>query len=235
MRLINSTVEFIESQGGRAHNRGFEQQRYAFLADGSISLNAFSVATDKGLAREVTVHMDANWRPVDSYVRIHRNNRIEGYGWFRFDGGVVEAELWNHETGRHRQLLEYDSQHIAFGAHPICTDMLLAAAFDRTSGQKVQYLENIVMSSAHHFGAEGPEIAPVRLEIEYVGVEKIEAAGRSFTADHWRIISGNEKTGHGHPGEDFWTLHNSLVFVHARIDSIGFRYELSEYRETEVC
>ena len=108
------------------------------------------------------------------------------------------------------------------------------AAFDRTSPDKIQLLDNVLLSSPHHFGATGPELAPVKLEVEYLGVETRHTACGDFETDHWRILPGNDRTGHTHPGEDLWALKDTFVFVEAAIGSVGYRYELASFEDVSV-
>ncbi|MFT7287052.1 MAG: hypothetical protein ACI87W_001161 [Halieaceae bacterium] len=228
MRIITSKVVFTDPTTIDDQPRGFEHQRYVFHDDETISLAVFSVAKDKGITRDVIINFDPFWRPIDSYVRIHLGSRLEGSGWFRFTEDAVSADIWNHTTGLDRQSVSVSPGAIAFGAHPIATDMVIAAAYDRGTKESIQLLPNVFLSSKHHFGATGPEIAPVRLQLEYLGRERISAAGSTFDTDRWRILEGNELTAHNHPGEVFWTLQDSFVFVRAEIPSTGYKYLLSQ-------
>jgi hypothetical protein len=234
MRLINSEVRFLRHAAGATVERGYEQQRYLFHDDGTLSLSALSFATDRGLVREVVLNLDAAHRPLDCYVHIHHRDRVEGTGWFRFGENGVTADLWNVRTGHARDSAATLGPVKAFVAHPIASDVMLAAAFDRHSHDRVQELRDVFMSSSDHFGAVGPEIARVALDMEYVGVETREAAGRSFETDHWRILPGNDRTGHTHPGEDLWSIRDTFIFVHAEIAAIGYEYRLVSFHETHL-
>jgi len=236
MRIINSTVDFFcVSEPGKSQ-RGFEQQRYVVHDDESISLNVLSRAFDHGVTREATLNYDKHWRPIDSYVRFHLGDRVEGSAWFRFNDNHVVADIVDRDGKYRQETLDYPapSQRIAFCAHPIATDAALMSAFDPSLEYNTQHLENIYLSSGHHFGAVGPELAKAELEIEYLGTEKLNKAGRVFETDHWRVHSGNENTGHQHPGEDVWVLKDSFVFIHAEINKLGYSYELSSFEESII-
>lgn len=234
MRLINSEVRFLRRANGSVEDRGYEQQRYLFHDDGTLALNALSFASDRNLVRDVVVNLDANQRPIDSYVRIHHGTRVEGAGWYRFEDGAVTADLWNTRKGVTRERVEASGRIRAFITHPIACDVLTAAAFDRCSADRVQHVRDVFMSSSDPFGAVGPEIARVDLEIEYVGVESIETAAGVFETDHWRILPGAERTGHAHPGEDLWALRDTFIFIRAEVSAIGFEYQLVSFNERQV-
>ena len=107
-------------------------------------------------------------------------------------------------------------------------------AFDRSKDEAVQLVDTgIVLSSAHHFGATGPEIAHAKLELEYMGSGPIKTPSGEFEADHWSILAGNETTGHTHPGEEIWTKKDSFIFLAGALPSAEYLYELIAYEELE--
>jgi len=232
MRIINSTVEFLRESDRGALKRGFEQQTYTLHDDNTITLNVVSVALDHGVTRNVVLNLDHHWQPTDSYVRYQVGDRVEGYGWFRFEPNRVVADIVGRDGKHRREQASLGNGKLAFAAHPIATDLTIVAAFDRHAKQQVQHLTNIVLSSSHPFGATGPEIAPVELEVEYLGTESLSLLNQTFDTDHWRILSGNDRTGHNHPGEDLWALRDSLVFIHAEIDTLGYSYNLRSFNDT---
>lgn len=234
MRLIESEVRFFHQADHGERERGLELQRYLFRPDGTLTLTAFSMAANLGITRDVIVNLDSRWRPLDAYVRIHLGERVEGSGWFRFDEEGVSADLWNAATGLSHQHVLAREGAMAFSGHPIACDILLAMAFDRRADRPVQLCRNLFLSSAHHFGATGPEIAPATLAIEHVGVDRIETAAGRRDADHWRILGGNERTGHTHPGEEMWSLKDTPIFLAAAIPALGYDYRLVRFEEREV-
>ncbi len=231
MRIINNEVTFTRTVDGIAQQRGYEQQRYIFHDDGTITLNALSMAFDRSIVRDVILNMDSAYRPLDSYVRIHRRDRLEGSGWFRFDETGVQADILNVAKGLVHE--SYTQGRIgAFGAHPISCDVLMAAPYDRTSGEAIQTIPEI-MSSRDPFGAVGPEVAPITIGVEYVGVETQETAAGVFECDHWRLIPNPKPDGSRHPPEDMWAIRGSFVFVRSQIAAIGYDYRLTSHRELD--
>jgi len=228
MRIINSQVQFMNRSSATEVQRGFEQQCYVLRDDGTMTVNATSIASDKGVERNVIVNLTSALLPLDAYVRIHRGDYVEGCGWFRFSDRSVEADLWNSRLGLTRESVETHGKINGFSGHPIACDILLVAGFDRELGGR-QHLQDLFLSSSDHFGAIGPEISPVELEIEYVGVETRETKCGVFETDHWRILPGNTQTGHTHPGEDMWSLKGTLVFIEAAVPDFGNVYELTRF------
>lgn len=226
MEIIQSNVEFFKQQDGQRVARGFERQRYVLHDDQTVCLNVFSVASDLGITREVTLNLDGSWRPLDSYVRIHHGQRLEGSAWFRFSASQVTAKVQHYKEGASKQAMPVGKQGAVFCAHPIATDALIAAAYQRDDPTPTQLLPEVFLSSPHHFGATGPELAKTAIEMTYLGSEEIVAAGQTFDADHYQIMAGNQTTGHTHPGEDLWTLKDTFVFLKAEIAALGYVYEL---------
>lgn len=234
MKIINSKVRFIHLVDGERTDRGYEQQRYVFHEDGTLTLNAFSIASDHGISRDVVINLDCHYRPIDSYVRIHAGSQLEGVGWYEFRQGGVDSEIWNARLGRRRDTCDIPGGVKVFSGHPIAFDSLFMTAFDRTKTESTQLIDTgLVLSSSHHFGATGPEIFQIKLELEYVGAETIQTPAGQFEADHWRIVSGSEKTGHTHPGEEIWTKKDSFIFLAGALPSVDYTYELTDYEELE--
>ena len=233
MRIINSQVNFLNHSDAGEVQRGFENQIYVLRDDGTMTVNAVSIASDLGVERNVIVNLNSSQLPMDAYVRIHQEDRLEGCGWFRFEDKSVEADIWNSKSGLKRERVETDGIINGFSGHPIACDVLLAAGFDQKLGG-CQHLKDLFLSSFHHFGATGPEIAPAELEIEYLGVEMRDTPCGTFETDHWRILPGNEKTGHTHPGEDIWSLRGTLIFVAAAVPDFGNRYELTRFEDRQL-
>ncbi|MEM7704078.1 MAG: hypothetical protein AAF358_00915 [Pseudomonadota bacterium] len=229
MQIVESRVAFYKTQEGQRISRGFERQRYVLQDDRSVCLNVFSVASDLKINREVTINLDERWLPMDSYVRIHHGDRLEGAGWFLFEQGSVKSQVQRPGEGLAEQQQRFDDGPAVFCAHPIATDALLTAGCSREEPGAVQLLPQVFLSSPHHFGATGPELAHTQLEMSYLGVEDVTAAGINFEADHYRIAAGNETTGHTHPGEEIWTLKDTAIFLRAEIVALGYEYELTHY------
>lgn len=234
MRIVNSEVSFFRTVDGRREARGYEQQRYVFQDDGTLTVNAFSVATDRDIIRDLIVNYDADMRPVDSYVRIHRRDRLEGSAWFRFGHDAVDADILNVDRGVAHDHLHLGGRVSAFEAHSICCDVLMAAGFDRSAEARIQQLSHTVMSSADPFGAVGPHIAPVTLEIEYVGPETTQTPAGTFETDRWLLIPHKPDDGRAHPNMQLWSMRDTYVFARAEIAEIGYVYELTRYGEQQL-
>lgn len=234
MRIVNSEVSFFRTVDGKKQGRGYEQQRYVFQDDGTLTVNAFSVATDRDIVRDLILNYDVNMRPVDSYVRIHRRDRLEGSAWYRFGDEDVDADILNVDRGVVHDHLHLGGRVSAFEAHSICCDVLMAAGFDRASEARVQQLSHTVMSSADPFGAVGPHIAPVTIQIEYVGAEITTTPAGDFETDHWRLIPHKPDDGTDHPDMDLWSMRGSYVFARAEIAAIGYVYELTRHQEMRL-
>ena len=224
---LSTTFRFIGRRDGVPYERGRERVLYRHHADGHLSLHASSENAERGVVREALCTVTAAGRPHDAYTRIHLDGAYEGSGWFRFGADFAEAECFNVKTGRSSQRLALSGAVCGFGAHPVSTDLLLCGGYDRGVGG-VQRPPNVFLSSPDHFGRTGPLLAPVVLDVEYVGRETIDTPAGRLDADHWRFPGDDGSAGHGHPTEDLWALADTFVLLHAEVGGgIGTTYQLT--------
>src|SRR5690606_33471185 len=116
--------------------------------------------------------VDAARRPLDCFVRLHRDGRFLGSGWFNFRDGVAECEMYGALHGRVSQRFD-GSRPPSFGAHALTCDVTHLERFDHGRGERIQPARGVYLSSLEHDGCSGPLLFPIEFGIEYVGRETI--------------------------------------------------------------
>ncbi len=181
---------------------------------------------DRDVVREVVYAMDADWRPVDCYVRLHRSGRYYGSGLMRFGKTRVEGWLDNIETGRIEQAFDVDKAPASVGAHPIVCDALHCTIFDFTSGEKRQRSDAIWMTSQELDGCSGPLLTPEAFDIEFLGTPTLEVGSGLHETRHMRFHFDGEE----YPIEDVYMMADCPI--PARVWCGGYmqsRFDLVEY------
>lgn len=229
-RHIELRIRFRTQRDGRPFERGLETATYEFNEDGLITYCASSGSDDPRIRRDVIYTLDRDYRPLEAFVRLQVEGRYEGSGWFRFEANAVSSETFNHKTGRQSQVTRLAAPVRAFVSHPVTTDVMLAAAYDKSRRGR-QPLGGVFTSSADPFGRVGPSLSPSsNLSLEYAGRESLETPAGRFEADRYALFTGPAAK---EPAETMWTLADTCVFVHARAGGpFNTEYELVEFRAT---
>ena len=223
----------IEAVGDSVGLRGVERFSVSVAADGSRTLHAICEIFDKEVSKDVVYSVDAEWRPVDAFVRLIRRGALFGTGWFRFDDVVVELEAWNAELGRVSQRARRQRPLRTFGPHPLSCDVWHLAAFDHARAERVQRMHDTMLSSLEHDGCSGPMLHPLEFGIEYVGRERLRVRAGEFTVDRYRFrLEGSLPQ--EHPLEELWCTPEDFVAVKIRVGGyLATTYELVEFRTSQ--
>jgi hypothetical protein len=226
-RRIDLRIRFMTTRAGRTFERGRETASYDFHDDGLITYHVSSHSDDPRIARDAIYTLDRQYRPLEAFVRLQVDGRHEGSGWFRFEPGQVGSETFNATKGRASTLTPIDSPVRAFVAHPVSTDVMLAAAWDR-GGAKRQQLVGTYTSSVDPYGRVGPSLAPSDSWLEYAGRETVQIPGGPVESDRYELFTAADAT---EPLESMWTLAGTCVFVRAQArGQYNTVYELVEFR-----
>lgn len=222
----------IEAIGDGVGLRGAERFSVSVAPDGSRTLHATCEIFDRHVSKDIVYSVDKEWRPIDAYVRLIKEGRLLGTGWFRFDEDVIELESWNRETGRIRQRIARDRPLRTFGPHPLSCDVWHLAAFDHSSAERAQRMGDTMLSSLEHDGCSGPMLHPILFGIEYLGREQIEVRAGRFEVDHYQFLLEGSLP-REHPLEELWCMPDEFVIVKIRVGGyLATTYELVEFRET---
>ncbi len=226
-RRIDLRIRFMTTRNGRTFERGRETVSYAFHDDGLITYQVSSHSDDPCIARDAIYTLGPDYRPLEAFVRLQVDGRYEGSGWFRFEPTQVSSETFNATKGRASQVTKIDSPVRGFVAHPVSTDVMLAAAWDH-GGAKRQKLTSVFSSSTDPYGRVGPSLAPSDAWLEYRGRETVQTPAGPLETERYELFTAADAT---MPLESMWTLAGTCVFVRAQaFGQYDTVYELIEYR-----
>lgn len=219
----------IEAVGDQVGLRGTERFSVSVAPDGSRTLHATCEIVDRQVSKDIVYSVDAAWRPIDAYVRLIKNGSLLGTGWYRFADDVVELESWNRGLGRISQRIQRTQPLRTFGPHPLSCDIWHLAAFDHAREERIQRMNDSMLSSLEHDGCSGPMLHPLEFGIEYIGRERIRVRAGEFDVDRYQFrLEG--ALPQEHPLEELWCIPEEFVIVKIRVGGyLATTYELVEY------
>lgn len=220
-----------DAPGRRGAERGREHFAITVHGDGRRTLRATCEIDDPpSVLRDVVLGLDADWRPLDCFVRLTVGDRFEGSGWMRFGAGLAECETFNARDGRLSQRIELAHPVRWLGAHPIAADALCLAIHDRSRGPGRTFYPDMMLTSPDHRGATGPLLFRLGFGLEYVGEDRITVPAGSFDALHFRYVDTAGQLPEEHPPYDVWcTSDGEFVFLQGAVGGyMQTRYELVE-------
>ncbi len=212
--------------------RGREVWTLTRHGDGRRSIMSHGEIDDRpSVLRFVHLTVDANWSPIDAFVRITVGDEFRGSGWYRFAGGVAECETVTALEGRMSQRVPYAGICPGFGGHAIQNDGWVCAAVDLSKPGEAQTFTQLISSSDHR-GATGPYIAEARPSVVYLGDEEITVGAGTFPAHYFQFVSV-EGLPEEHPIYNVWTsIDGDYVFLKGQVDGyMQTYYELVELSE----
>lgn len=188
-RRYSGRVDYLDSNRKEI---GREFFTVTVQPDGVRTLRALCEMDDFRLLRDVVTTVDADWRPIDSYVRLTMNERFVGGTWFAFDKDMAIAEGRTEAEGRFSQAFKLDEPPLRFGAHPLHGDSwdIIRARQERANGNKPQ--AGVAYSTSHMAnGGSGPMLMPGkpgRVTRSFVGREQTRTAAGVFNTEHVRWV-----------------------------------------------
>lgn len=187
--------------------------------DGTRTLRAQCEMDDDRLLRDVVLTVDAQWRPIDAFLRLTVEERTIGHGWFRFGPDLAEAEGWTAAGGRFEQRIALTEPASFFGTHALHCDAWVAGRLRQHGKSPDKFRFCTFASSILANGGSGPELLPVAPDYARVidmGVERVGA----YDTHHVRI----EIPGVDH--FDVWAAGEDCLPVRLTSDGLGQTYEL---------
>jgi len=230
-RSVQGTIEYISHKPDR---NGQERGREFFMinvhTNGCRTIIAHCEIDDRpSVMRDITYSLDAEWFPLDCFVRLSVADRFMGSGWFRFGPDFAECETWTALDGRVSQRMETQGRLKTFQNHAIACDAWHMRLFDRSRGPGVQAIDEMLLSSPDHRGATGPMLFRIGMGMEYVGEEHIKVGAGNFDALHFRFVSAPGLP-QEHPPYDIWcTNDGDFLFLKGAVGGyMQTYYELVE-------
>lgn len=217
---------------GRRVERGREWFMTTWHPDGQRTLRAVceiepGLVARRAVTRDVTYTVDAERRPLDCFVRLHRDGRFLGSGWFNFRDGVAECQMHGVPHGRITQRFD-GAVPPSFGAHALTCDVTHLERFDHSRPERVQRARGVFLSSPEHDGCSGPLLFPIEFGMEYVGRETVAVEAGTFETDHYRfLLEGSLEQ--EHPTEELWVTPDDFLCVKIFVGGyMNSSYELAE-------
>lgn len=204
-RSIRGKILYTSKKPERLdQERGREWFMTTLHTDGRRTIVAHCEIDDRpSVMRDVTLSVDAGWRPLDCFVRLTVGDRFMGSSWFRFGERVAECEGFTRLEGRISQTMELAAPLESFQAHPIACDSWHFRLFDMGRPDAVQTVDPLLLSSPDHRGATGPMLFKVAMHMAFAGRERVTVGAGSFDALHFQVTSAPGLP-EAHPPYDVW-------------------------------
>lgn len=192
--------------------------------DGTRTLRAQCEMDDDRLLRDVVLTVDAQWRPVDAFLRLTMAEQTVGSSWFSFENDAAAAEGWMAAGGRFAQRFDLAKPCEFFGTHALHCDAWVAGRLRQHHGPE-SFRFVTFASSVLANGGSGPELIEVPRDFATVtdmGFESIECPAGRFDSHHVRIdVAGVDHF-------DVWSGGEDCLPVRLTSDVLGQTYELVE-------
>lgn len=208
---------------------GFEDWSMTRGADGLRVLAAHCEMTlgADNVVRDSILSVHADFHPHDASVRIMRDGRVSGTGWFRFTDDQAECESWTAAEGRISQRMAIARPLRGFGIHALQGDAWLAATFPYERGpDHEQFFGRNLLHSVHHLGATGPMLATTQSGLRYDGPETITVPAGTFDCHRISFLGFTND----HPPYTMWVSRDG-DFLYVRGEVRGYmdsEFELVE-------
>jgi hypothetical protein len=160
--------------------------------DGSRTLRAQCEMDDDRLLRDVTLTVDARWRPIDAFVRLSILERSVGSTWFHFEGSVARCHGWTAQRGLFEQRLEFPQGIECFGTHALHGDSWVLARLRAHTGPPEALELATCATSTLANGGSGPELvslSPGFAQLRDLGVSQVRVPAGEFACRGVRVLA----------------------------------------------
>ena len=231
-RTVRGRIAYTSKKPERMGQlRGDERFTFTHHTDGKIVLRAYCEIEDPAPAvlRDVVFAIDEHRQPMDCTVRLVVGDKFNGSGWFRFSKTAIECESYGPSIGRVSQRVELAAPIDGFGTHPVVADAFFLSGFDWSTVKRRTM--SMYLPSPDLRGATPPILAPIKIDVEYVGEETVTVKAGTFATKHFRYLDvGDSGFSSQHPPYDVWvTADVDAVMVQGGVGgSMLTWYELVE-------
>ena len=234
-RVITGNILYTSRRPERLGEvRGREDFSFTIHSDGKRTLRAHCEIDEPNptVMRDIVYSLDEDDMPMDCFVRLTVGDRFMGAGLFIIRDGVIECESYGPSIGRVSQQVRIVGDYDGFGTHPIQGDAYITKKMDVARGPHTRPLRTFLPSPDHR-GATPPLIAEAKLELSYIGEERVTVAAGTFDCRQFRFSDehGGMATDEGaHPVYDLWvTADDDAIFVQGGVGGyMQTWYELVE-------
>ena len=219
-KLYRGTISYSRKAGGEF---GREFFTVSVEPDGTRTLRCLCEMDDIGLVRDVTYTVDEDFRAIDCFVRISREHRFIGMGWFRFTETLAEGESFTAANKYVSQKLPAKGRPRLFGTHPISVDIWKCVHVDRSRPGDIQSLTDCFNCSSAPNGASGPILEPKSYDMVYRGPEKVSVPAGNFACERYDWNTGTGRT------LNLYTVPGDWLPVHTAVPEVGRYYDLIDF------
>lgn len=179
---------YVETKTGNW--RGEEEWTLTHNVDGSRTMRIFTLISATEVMRDFIHHVDANFRPVESYQATWHKGVRTGSGYYLFGKDYVEAKV-SSPNGTFTQRAAVDGP-VTMIPHSMAGDGWHFASYDRAKGG-VQTV-TIFNPSAWGDGIQSVLAKVNRVSIMFKGTEQVQVPAGKFEADVWLIDQKEDGT-----------------------------------------
>ncbi|MET0247728.1 MAG: hypothetical protein ABW182_13340 [Sphingomonas sp.] len=174
------------------------------------------------LIRDVTLALDADWRPIDGFCRITRFGAVVAAQWFEVGAHAVRvnATIGGKAVPEHR--IPTEAQLPYLGLHPLQGDALIVEARGTSAVGRFMPIAAVTNSISPN-GDEALGQQAMTIDVAYLGREPVTVAAGAFSARHYALRWRADW-----PPADLWVREQDCVFLRMRWPLIDEWYELVE-------
>ncbi len=220
MRSYRGRMRYLTRDG---HETGREFFSVTVHPDGSRILRAQCEMDERALIRDVILAVDAQWRPVDAFVRLTVAEVRRGSSWYLFGSHHAECEGDTDVEGRISQLCETTEPVQSFGTHSLHNDAWTVGRLRQWTGEPGTMPLTSFTTSTTPDGSTGPKLirrGRGTSQITDLGEEGVSVSAGDFTARHISIsVPGVDDF-------DVWAAGEDCVPVRLTSDGLDQSYEL---------
>ena len=229
-RVISGRIDYMMDGNPDFPDRqwGVEHWRMSHHPNGDRVMRAYCELHDhEPLIRDVIAGVDKDFHPLDTYVRLTKNDEFYGSTWYNWSDTEGEYQGKTVEKGRISDKVAVTRAMRGFGTHNLGSDSWLCARFDYSKGPGIQTFNNNLLTSIDHRGATGPDFAlTTTSSLKYSGIETVTVPAGTFECHHFAFV----KTSNDHPPYDFWvTTDGDFLFIKGIVaEPYNWSFELME-------
>ncbi len=171
-----------------ARDNGQETFTVTVQPGGLRTLRARCEIDDARLLRDVTITLDAEWRPLVAFIQLTIAGEFVGATWYRFSDEEAVAEGYTKGEGRIAQRFALTEPADAFGTHPIHGDAWNLVRLRRNGGRPITTPR--FTSSAQQNGSSGPTLLRLpenHIQYALVGPETVTVPAGTFATEHFTM------------------------------------------------
>jgi hypothetical protein len=215
--LVAGRIAYRNAAGAETGHERFELVSHS----GGHVLRALCDMAAIDLLRDVTLAMDANWRPIDGFCRIIKHGTRAAASCFALTPASVDITTFLGDDTCLHQHIALSAPLDYLGLHPLQGDALIAQ-IRGTSAPGTFISIAAVTNSISPNGDEGLTGTTTTIDVAYLGDESLTVTAGTFAARRYQLRWRSDW-----PAADMWIEAATGVFLLMRWTMIEDWYELT--------